>query len=52
MQGLGDLYEEEYVKATWPGADAVDERDAATKAEARLLLKVTQRRKLQLARKE
>lgn len=39
MQGLGELYEEEYVKATSGAADAVEERDAATKEEARLLLR-------------
>ncbi len=38
VQGLGELYEEEFVKAS-TGADAVEERDAATKAEARSLLK-------------
>ena len=41
LQGLGEVYEEEFVKAT-VGTDVVEERDAATKAEARLLLKVGQ----------
>ena len=43
LQGLGELYEEEYVKANRPATDAVEERDAAVKAEARSLLKVTHR---------
>jgi hypothetical protein len=39
-KGLGELYEEEYVKAAKPDGDVLEERDAATKAEARTLLKV------------
>ena len=39
-KGLGELYEEEYVKAARPDGDVLEERDAATKAEARTLLKV------------
>ena len=39
LQGLGELYEEEYVKAT-RAQDVVEERDAATVAQARTLLKV------------
>ena len=43
-KGLGELYEEEYVKAARPDGDVLEERDAATKAEARTLLKVRCRR--------
>lgn len=39
-KGLGELYEEEYVRAARPDGDVLEERDAATKAEARTLLKV------------
>lgn len=40
VQGLGELYEEEFLQAKRPTTDAVEERDAAVKAEARSLLKV------------